>query len=46
MIPFDVRHDAGLLAGEQRAGATKAGHHLVGNEEHAVPAGEQRQFRQ
>ncbi len=31
----EVRHDAGLLHGEQRAGAPKAGRHLIEDDEHA-----------
>ena len=37
--------DAGLLAGEQRSGAAQAGHHLVGDEQHAVALRRSASFR-
>ena len=33
----EIRRDAGLLAGEQRAGAAEADRDLVGDQVHAVP---------
>ena len=35
-VAGDIRDDSRLFAGEQRSGSAKAGHHLVGDEQHAM----------
>ena len=35
-VTGDIRNNARLFAGEQRSGSAEAGHHFVGDEQHAV----------
>ena len=42
----DIRHDPGMVAGQKPPGAAPAGHHLIGDQQHAVADADFRHFGQ